>query len=311
MTWHPGQTNTVREGSSLSLNSAKFKFYGESSHAGGNPEGGRSALDAVELMDVGVNFMREHITSDARIHYVITEGGGEPNIVPDEAEVWYYIRAPERDQVDRIYDWMLDIAEGAALMTGTEMEENFLTGCSNYVANSALSARLWENMEELGGPKFTDEDRKWAKQLRENFEEERKERALKRITEHDPDFEDAPLYEDVLDTRGEKRQGYGSTEVGDVSWTVPTSQFSAACAPLGTKGHSWEMTAASGSSIGEAGMLLAAKVLATTGYDLFQDEDIVVEAKEEFDEMISEQPYDCPLPDDLEPPFDQLEHREH
>jgi len=169
LTWHPGQVNVVREGSSNAMNSAKFKFFGRSSHAAGNPEAGRSALDGVELMNVGANYLREHVPEKTRIHYVITNGGGEPNVVPDESEVWYYVRGPRRRDVDEVYARLQKIAEGATLMTETTMEETFLTGCYNYLHNKVIGDRTLENMKAIGSPEFTDEEKEFAAKIQETI----------------------------------------------------------------------------------------------------------------------------------------------
>ncbi|MES0326528.1 MAG: amidohydrolase, partial [Candidatus Bathyarchaeia archaeon] len=164
---HPGSMNTAGLGSSTAMNSVKFHYYGKTSHAAGSPEQGRSSLDAVELMNIGVNYMREHVIEKARIHYVIEEGGGQPNVVPDYARTWYYIRAPERDQVDHIYEWIQRIAEGAALMTGTRLEVDFLGGIYNKISNKVLSDVVLANMREIGAPTFTHEELEFARKIGE------------------------------------------------------------------------------------------------------------------------------------------------
>ena len=170
LTWHPSQVSAPWKSRSLAMNSIEYTFRGQSAHAADSPESGRSALDAVELMNTGAEFMREHVTDDARLHYSITNGGGAPNVVPAEASVWYFVRAPTRAQVDRITDWLDDVAEGATLMSQTTVERRFLTGCYDYIANDVLSDALLANMRELGSIPYTDEDREFAAELRDTLD---------------------------------------------------------------------------------------------------------------------------------------------
>ncbi len=306
--WHPSSMNVVRMGSSSAMNSVKFTFYGESSHAAGAPEMGRSALDAVELMNVGANYLREHVIEEARIHYVITDGGGEPNVVPPEAEVWYYVRAPERDEVEEIYQRLLKVAEGAALMTETEMEINFLSGCYNKLVNRPIADVLWEKMQMVGPPEFSEQDREFAHKMTEHFSEGQRRRTIKRVKErYDEDLSESYLHEDLLPPKEpEGRSGGGSTDVADVSWVTPTAEFSAACNVLGARGHSWQVTASTGMEIGHKGMLSAAKILALTGWELLTDEELLQQAKEDFHQDTKDNPYESPIPDGCEPPLDQL-----
>jgi len=306
--WHPSAFNTVRLASSSAMNSVKFKFYGRSSHAAGAPELGRSALDAVELMNVGVNYLREHVIEEARIHYVITEGGGEPNVVPPEAEVWYYVRAPERYEVEEIYDRMVKIAEGAALMTETEMDIEFLSGCYNKMTNRPIANMLWENMQEVGPPEFSAQDEDFAKKMTKNLPEGQKKRTINRIRQqYDVDLSDDYLHENLLPPKEpEGRSGGGSTDVADVSWVTPTAEISTACTVLGSAGHSWQMTATTGMSIGHKGMLQAAKILAMTGWELLTDDKKLSEAKDAFEEATEEKSYESPIPEGVKPPLNQL-----
>ena len=167
ITWHPGSATTVRLGSGNAMNSVTFRFHGKTAHAAGDPHNGRSALDAVELMNVGANYLREHVIPSARIHYVITEGGGQPNVVPAEAEVWYFVRAPHRNQVEEIYERLLDVAKGAALMTGTTYDVNFLTGCYEVLLNEVLADVMWRSLQKVGPPEFDDADHEFAKNCRD------------------------------------------------------------------------------------------------------------------------------------------------
>ncbi len=308
LTWHPAAVNAVRMDSTSAMNSVKVRFYGRSSHAAGAPEVGRSALDAVELMNVGANYLREHVIEEARIHYVITDGGGEPNVVPPEAEVWYYVRAPERDEVEEIYERLLRIAEGATLMTDTEMEVNFLSGCYNKLVNRPMAELVQENFEYIGAPRFAEEDHAFAKSMLEYLPEGQRKSTLRSMkNRYAVDMSDVVLHEDILPmTEPQGRRGGGSTDVADVSWVVPTIEFSAASSVLGAAGHSWQVTACSGNNIGHSGMMVAAKVMALTALDLVEDPGKLEEAKKALEESVRDNPYKSPIPDGVEPPLDQL-----
>lgn len=305
ITWHPGSLNSVQVGSSNGVNSAKFIFHGKTAHAAGDPFNGRSALDAVELMNVGANYLREHVIPDARLHYVITEGGGQPNVVPARAQVWYYVRAPRRAQVEEIYDRLMDVAKGAALMTGTSFEVDFLAGCYDVLPNETLARVAMEELKEVGAPKWSSEDHEFAAELAKSLDRRQIEAGLKSMNAP------AELFSQTLNTtvvepldRGKVMPG--STDVGDVSWIVPTVQVSAACWPLGTPGHSWQVTACSGHSIGEKGMLAAASVMARTAVRLLKDPSLIQRAKAEFSSQVKGQEYRSPLPSGLEPPLGQF-----
>jgi aminobenzoyl-glutamate utilization protein B len=301
ITWHGGSTNTVRLGSGNAMNSAKFSFHGKTAHAAGDPHNGRSALDGVELMNVGANYLREHVINAARIHYVITEGGGQPNVVPAEAEAWYFVRAPHRDQVEEIYERLVDVARGAALMTGTTFDVKFLTGCYEVLPNETLADVMWRNLQKVGAPKFDEKDMEFARKMAESFD-----KAGLETMAQSPEFKD--LKGQVLNTTlvppmGKGRSGGGSTDVGDVSWIVPTVQMSAATVPLGCPGHSWQNCASSGSSIGNKGMVVAAKTMALCGLDLVQHPEEMKKAKAELDEKTKDAPYKCPFPKGRELPL--------
>lgn len=301
ITWHGGSTNSVRLGSGNAMNSAKFRFHGKTAHAAGDPHNGRSALDAVELMNVGANYLREHVISTARLHYVTTRGGDQPNVVPAEAEVWYFVRAPHRNQVEEIYERLVDVARGAALMTGTSFDVNFLTGCYEVLLNEALADVMWRSLQRVGPPEFDEKDMAFARKLAESFDKDNLAQMVR-----SPEF--AELKGQVLNTTlvppsGKGRSGGGSTDVGDVSWIVPTVQMSAATVPLGCPGHSWQNCASSGSSIAHKAMLVAAKTMALCGLDLVEHPDEIKKAKAEFDEKTKDQPYRCPFPKGRELPL--------
>jgi aminobenzoyl-glutamate utilization protein B len=299
---HTGNVNTAGLGSSTAMNSVKFHFRGKTSHAASNPEQGRSALDAVELMNIGVNYMREHVIEKARIHYVIEKGGGQPNVVPDYARTWYYVRAPERDQVDHIYQWILDIAKGAALMTGTSLEVDFLGGIYNKVPNKVLSDVVIANMREIGAPTYTEEELEFARKIGETVPRQQKIDTLRK--QEVPDWEkymDVDLVTDILDPWDEGKTGGGSTDVADISWKTPTMEFRTTSLVLGAPGHSWQTVACSGMSIGHKSLIFAAKTLAGSALDLISNPDFIERAKKEHREKLKGKTYKSPIPDDLGP----------
>ena len=238
---HTGSVNTAGLGSTNAMNSVKFHFHGKTSHAAGSPEQGRSSLDAVELMNIGVNYIREHIIEKARIHYIIEDGGGQPNVVSDYARTWYYIRAPERDQVDHIYDWVVKIAEGAALMTGTSLGVDFLGGIYNKLPNKVLSEVVISNMREIGTPTYTEEELEFARKIGETVPRQQKLDGLRKS--EFPEWEkyvDVDLVTDILDPWDE----------GKTSGGPPMSLISAGTPPPWSSAPpptSWEPQAIHGS----------------------------------------------------------------
>jgi len=305
---HPGSMNAATLKSSLANNSVKFHFHGVSAHAAGSPERGRSALDAVELMNIGVNYLREHVIQEARIHYIIEEGGGQPNVVPAYARSWYLVRAPEREQVDEIYQRILDIAKGAALMTGTKLEVEFIKGISNVIPNRVLSELIVKNMREIGPPEYTDEDLEFAKEIAKSIPPEQKREALRKSKR--PDWEkllDVMIDRSVPDPWGDGEVSPGSTDVADVSWQAPTKEFSTATYVLGTPGHSWQVVAQSGTGLGHRSLIFAAKVMAATAIDLMTNEELLKKAWDEFEKRLRGRKYKSPLPPDLKPPLDLWE----
>ncbi|MCP4539716.1 MAG: amidohydrolase [Chloroflexi bacterium] len=296
LTWHPGYTNSLWASIATAMNSFKVNFHGVAAHAGGSPELGRSALDGVQLMDVGVNYMREHVPQDARIHCVITEGGQAPNVVPPYAQVWYYVRAPNREQVDSIYAWMLDIAQGAALMTGTTYDVEFLTGCYNTLSNDVIGDMLMERLKEVGAPQFTDEERAFARKLQESFPPGSIESSLEHYKMTREEIGD-PLCDKIIEPYDKGKVEGGSTDVGDVSYITPTAQITTCCGVLGAPGHSWQAVAVSGSSIGMKGMMVAAKALALATLDLQTKPDLLAAARKEFEKSTADDKYKSPLPE--------------
>jgi len=302
---HPGQVNTARLSSSNAVYSVKFHFFGKSAHAGGSPEQGRSALDAMELMNMGVNYMREHVIDKARIHYVTEAGGGQPNVVPDYARSWFYVRAPERDQLDHIYSWVLRIADGADLMAGTTHKVEFIAGCSNLIPNKTLSSVVVANMREIGAPEFTAEELEFARKIGETVTPEQKRDSLRKG--NFPNWEryvDIDLVRDVLDPWDEGMVMGGSTDVSDVSWKMPTMEFGTTTFVLGTPGHSWQSVACSGMSIGHKSLLFAAKTIAGAALDLLMKPELLKKAQEEFATKIKGRTYRSPIPEDVPPPLE-------
>ena len=301
ITWHPWIYNGVWGSRHLAMNSVRFAFSGRTAHAASAPHMGISALDAVELMDIGANFLREHIIQEARIHYVITNGGGQPNVVPAQAEVWYYVRAPRRYQVEEIYPRVLKIAEGAALMTGAQLEVKFQVGSYDYLPNRVLSELLLESFRKVGPPKFTQEDFAFAKALEKSFGPGQK---LSVLTANNvpPEYAELTLHEEVAPIFDWGKPMPGSTDVGDVSWITPAAQLTAATFVMGTPAHSWQATAASGMGIGQKAMIAAAKAMGLAGYELMTKPDLLQKVKEAFLKDTGGKPYVSPLPPEMNAP---------
>ncbi len=267
LTWHPGDLTDSSYSYSKAMVSLKFHFSGLAAHASTSPHEGRSALDAVELMDTGVNFMREHVKEDARIHYVITNGGGQPNVVPPEAEVWYYVRANKHTDVERYVEWVRQIAQGAAMMTQTRLAfVRVETDQHEVLPNRTLADLIQRNLEIVGAPKFTDEEKAFAQKTQQPLN-----RAF-----------DRALSETIEPLGDRPSQGLASTDVGEVSWEVPVGQLNVAAYTFGAPGHSWQIAACAGMSIGEKGMLVAAKTLAGTAVDLFESPSLLDKARADF-----------------------------
>lgn len=303
LTWHPSSVNSVwANGSSLAMYSFKVHFRGVAAHAAADPFNGRSALDGAMLMDVGVNYLREHVIQEARIHSVISDGGRAPNVVPPEATIWYFVRAPRRDQVESIYRRVLDCAEGAALMSGTSFEVDFLTACSELLPNEAISDIMLEVMERLGGPAFTDEEEAFATALQASLDAATLEAARREALERAAAGTTADDVGDVL-CRGVIRPSesyrtmYGSTEVGDVSQITPTGNALACTMPIGSPGHSWQIVAASGSPVGFRGMDFAARTMALAGLELMTKPEALQAAREAFERATGGRRYVSPLPE--------------
>lgn len=312
ITWHPLFLNAAWTSSSLAMVSVRFEFRGIPAHAAASPELGRSALDAAELMNVGANYLREHVPEKVRIHYTILYGGKEPNVVPERAVVWYYIRAPQPDLVEEVFERIKKIAQGAALMTETSVTWRVLTGCYNYLPNLTITRVAVDNMVEIGPPTFDENDYKFAEELQKTIPLPGLLKVLKGLNVPEKfikELVNKPLHDSVITEFYDLGMVLpGSTDVGDVSWITPTVQFTTACWPIGTPSHSWQATAASGSSIGFKGMLFAAKVIAGTILDLLTNPDILEKAKKEFNETTAGRRYKPLIPEEAKPPFEQFEH---
>jgi aminobenzoyl-glutamate utilization protein B len=265
--WHPDNENKVTMTSALANKSAKFRFHGIAAHAAASPERGRSALDAVEAMDNMVNMMREHVPQETRIHYVITNGGKAPNVVPDYAEVYYYVRHPRKDDVKAIFDRVVKAANGAAMGTETTMEYEIIGGTHDLLLNQTLAEVMQRNLDKIGGVSYTPEEKQFAQKIQSSFGYQV------------PAIETAGA---VKPLRVEMNAGGGSTDVGDVSYAVPTVGMGAATWVPGTPAHSWQAVACGGTEIGTKGMMVAAKTLALTAIDLYTNPSLIKDATEEF-----------------------------
>jgi aminobenzoyl-glutamate utilization protein B len=268
MHWHASDVNFAGLDKALANKSAKFRFRGISAHASGAPDKGRSALDGVEAMNVMANMMREHIPSDARMHYVITSGGSAPNVVPDFAEVYYYVRHADATTVESIFDRLVKVSEGAALGTGTTVDHEIIGGTHNMLANEALARVMNAKLNEVGGFVYSPDEQAFAEKIY--------------ATLMSPSVELAS--HEMVQAWDFTRPGLGSTDVGDVSWTVPTVGLRTATWVPGTSAHSWQATAAGGMSIGFKGMNVASQTLALAGKELFLKPELVAAAKAEFAE---------------------------
>ena len=277
LTWHPHWANYARGGSSNAMDSIVFEFHGKSSHAARDPWNGRSALDGIEIMNYGVNMMREHIIEEARIHYVIRDGGVQPNVVPSYSRVWYYVRAPKRSIVNELSKRVRQCAQAGAIASETEFQETLLTGVYETLPNLALANCIQRNLESIGGHKYNNEEKDFAKKL---------------------GFED-PLFEEILPLNLEHTRP--SNERGNVSWLAPLGGFYAACHAPGTPGHHWLATQQYGMEIGEKGMETASKTMATSALELICNPDVLSEVQKEFKEKTKGFVYDPLVPQGQKP----------
>lgn len=302
LTWHPGTSNLVVNMSMQSMVSIKFHFKGITAHAAAAPHAGRSALDAVELMNTGANYMREHVVDGSRIHYVITNGGLAPNIVPEFASVWYYLRAATKEQVEDMLTRIKKIAQGAALMTETEVDYEILAYPYETLSNDILNEVMFTNMQQSESLLFTEKEKAFAQELVNTVNPSVVEMSKKQF---------AVQSDEILPTNVEYNQLLkgvsmgGSSDVGDVSWITPTAQVMTTCAPMGVQFHSWQATASFGSSIGFKGMHLAAKTMALSVFDLLKDNTIIKKAQDEFKASTVSKQYVSGIPNEVMPPIEK------
>jgi aminobenzoyl-glutamate utilization protein B len=284
--WHPQDRTSAGFQYSKAVASVRFKFKGVAAHASSAPQLGRSALKGVELTDIGVNFMREHVKEDARIHSVITNGGGQPNVVPADAESWYYIRANKHQDVTDMFDWTSEIARGAAMMTRTQVEIVVDDDSYEVLPNRPIAEVMDRNLRLVGAPKFTDEEKTVARKMQE---------PLKKNIEKGLSEEIEPLPE--LPT-----QGLFSTDLGNLSWNVPSEIMEVATYPYRAPIHSWQVTACSGMSIGQKGMMVAAKALAGTAIDFFKSPGLLDAAKKDLEGRRKGYAFRLLVPSNRKPP---------
>lgn len=307
LTWHPNDANEVATGGCNACIQVLYKFKGKAAHAAGNPEDGRSALDAVELMNIGVQFLREHMKDSARIHYAITDGGGlSPNVVQPHAAVLYMVRSPHVDHAVALAERVDKIAEGAAMMTETTYEKVFIDGTADTISSKVLEKLAYDNFGEIGVPQYTADELAYADSLAQGlpktacgigaeYDTAIKEAVenMQAATEHSMNSFLCPYY-------GGEAFSPGSTDVGDVSWQTPTVQIHVAAYPNATPGHSWQIVSCGKTEIGHKAVICAGKVLAATAIDLFSSPETLASAKAEF-EKATAKGYICPVPEGEEP----------
>lgn len=311
LNFHPARVNMAAKGTAVGVNAIYYRFHGRTAHAGGSPHKGRSALDAVELMNVGVNYLREHVKDDVRMHYIITEGGKAPNIVPDEAEVYYYIRAAKPDYLSEVVERVRKVAEGAAMMTETSVEVRFEEGCSAVLSNHYLADLQYEAMQLTGSIEFTQEEIDFANTVNDGFPGTNADYIDDLIEYYKPpseivtmfnEYRDKPLIGTNFPALDADIIATGSTDVGDLSQIVPVSMLYTTCFSTGCPGHSWGNVASAGMSIGHKGMMHAAKIMAVTAAELYRDKKHLIEIRKEFEISTGGKPYVPMIPDDMQPP---------
>lgn len=284
--WHPSAKNSGGESSSLARIAVKFRFHGKAAHASSAPEEGRSALDGVELTSHAAELLREHIPTEARIHHVITKGGDAPNVVPAEAEIYFYIRHPKSSVVAALYERLVKCAKGAALATETELEIAHEGGIVELLPNKTLGEVVLKHLRAQNDLKYTEEETQFALKLQESF------------SQRDPLGQ---IHEVTM--RSQSSQGKGSTDVGDVSWVVPTAGCNVSCWVPGTPGHSWQAVACGGTSIARQGMNVAARTLAHSAAELYTHPELLTKAREELKKRVEAQKYTPLVPEGMKPPL--------
>jgi len=307
--WHPDTVNEVRTGTNNSSIQVLYKFKGVSAHAASAPEQGRSALDAVELMNIGAQFLREHMTEDCRIHYSILNAGGvSPNVVQSEADVLYMVRANKVADSVKLLKRVDKLAEGAAMMTETSFERVFIDGTAELLPNYTVEELLYKNFEEIGVPQYSAEELKYASELKKTFPYEssvpgigaKLDASIAKLVKEKTECMTKPLNDFLMPAYSGTGFVAGSTDVGDVSWQTPTSQISVVTWPAGTPAHTWQTVSVGKSSIAYKGMLCAGKVLAAAAIDIMENPELAAKAKAEFSEK-SEDGYTCPIEDGAVP----------
>ncbi|MCQ4160054.1 M20 family metallopeptidase [Roseomonas sp. GC11] len=303
ITWHPGHFAEVAPPASLANSRVDFIFTGRSSHAAAAPHLGRSALDAVELMNVGVNYMREHMDSAARIHYAYLDAGGiAPNVVQGRAKVRYSIRHPDMRGMRELVERVRKIAQGAALMTETQVEVQVISAVANLLPNEPLEAALQVELERLGPPQFDAADRAFAEQIRATLSPEDLRAPFAGAGL--PFEADKALCDQIVPRGTPRKLMLGSTDVGDVSWVVPTVQANGATAAIGTPFHSWQLTAQGKSPHAHKGMVHVAKAMAATAIAAIENPALIAAAKADLAKRLDGEPYVCPIPPEAQPPLE-------
>jgi aminobenzoyl-glutamate utilization protein B len=303
LSWHPNDASFIWGGKSMAVYQLYFNFKGIASHAAAMPEKGRSALDAAEMMNVGVQFLREHIIDEGRIHYAFIDAGGESaNVVQPTASLYYFIRAPKSEQAHEILERVKKIAEGAALMTGTELDIEFDSACLDYMPNKTLSADMYENLKDYGKLDLTPEDMNYEQRYFNTLEPSVVEDIKARAKKY---FKDEKLGEQPMLTKElpfDMSLGLsGSTDVSDVSWNIPTAQVFVGCEPQGSAFHSWQWAANGKSDVAHKGMLAAGKVIATTALDVLLKPELLTAANKEHLENLNGKTYQSAIPKDVMP----------
>jgi aminobenzoyl-glutamate utilization protein B len=302
ISWHPASFSGVNLAASLANTRIDFSFHGRASHAAAAPHLGRSALDAVELMSVGVNYMREHMPSDARVHAAILDAGGlAPNVVQAFAKVRYLVRAKTLPELSRLIERVRKVADGAALMTETRVTSQMISAVSNLLANTPLEQAMQDNLDRIGPPPFDDADRAAAREFQGTLPREDIETVYRRLGI--PAHSDTPLCDRIIPLDARPTGANGSTDMGDVSWVVPTVQARGATYAIGTPGHSWQLTAQGKLPAAHKGLVHVAKVMAGTALDVIHDPALLARAKADHQARLGKTPYECPLPPDLDPPI--------
>mgnify|MGYP001828607978 CR=1 FL=1 len=303
ISWHPSTFTAVNRPVSLANTRIDFTFHGKAAHAAAAPELGRSALDAIELMNVGVNYLREHIPDGARIHYAYLDAGGlAPNVVQHKATVRQLIRAKDLPELYSIIERVKKIAEGAALMTGTTVEPKVFSGVSNLVGNRSMEEAMQTEMERLGPISFDEDDVAFAREIQKTLSKEEIAASFRRCGMPPPD-ESMPLCDFVAPLDMPNQGGNGSTDVGDVSWAVPTVQARIATCAVGTVFHTWQVVAQGKTPAAHKGMVYAAKVMAATAKRLIEDPALREKARDQHEAHLAKTPYICPLPEGVSPPI--------